>query len=159
MNILSFGSRLIQRTSPVGLIAGTVALALAIPPVRRGLRSVAVLAAGGILSASDEAKKLAAQSRESLQDIMSEAKGENCCPSCDFSTEADEVRSAPRKLAVAATMGVLAARDKAKTAIDHASNQFQSIVDEAKAGKQTDADQEKPIHDGLEAGPDELSPH
>jgi hypothetical protein len=162
MNILSFGSRFIHRMSPVGLVAGTVALALVVPPVRRGLRSIAVTAAGGVLSVTDEAKKLIGQSREGVQDIVSEAKSGDCCPSCDFSAEAETVRSAPRKLAVAATMGVLAARDKAKSVIDNASEQIESIVNEAKSGKNADQkyeDQEKPVADGLEPGPDEIHTH
>jgi hypothetical protein len=137
MNILRFGSHLLRRSSPFGIILGGAVLALAIPPVRQGFRTVAVAATRGILSITDEAKKITSTSRENMRDIISEAKdSENCCPSCSSFTEGlADLKTKPRRLAVATTMGVLSVSDKAKSLYKDASKQFKSIVDEAKITK------------------------
>lgn len=134
MNILRFGSHILRRSSPVGIVLGGVVLALAIPPVRQGFRTIAVAATRGILSITDEAKKITSTSRENMRDIISEAKDtESGCPSCSSFTE--DLKTKPRRLAVATTMGVLNVSDKAKSIYKDASKQFKSIVDEAKITK------------------------
>jgi hypothetical protein len=137
MNILRFGSNLLRRSSPLGIILGGAALALAIPPVRQGFRTVAVAATRGILSITDEAKRITLTSRENMKDIMSEAKDpESGCPSCsDFTESLADLKTKPRRLAVATTMGVLSVSDKAKSLYKDASKQVKSIVDEAKITK------------------------
>lgn len=139
MNILRFGSHLLRRSSPVGIILGGTALALTIPPIRQGLRSLAVAATRGVLSITDEAKKVTSASRESMEDIISEAKNpDTCCPSCsDFTESVADLKAGPRRLAVAATMGVLSVSDKAKSLYKDASQQVKDIVDEAKNSKES----------------------
>jgi hypothetical protein len=142
MNILRFGSNLLRRSSPFGIILGGAALVLAIPPVRQGFRTVAVAATRGILSITDEAKRITSTSRENMKDIISEAKDpESCCPTCsDFTESLADLKTKPRRLAVATTMGVLSVSDKAKALYKDASKQVKSIVDEAKITK-TSSDQ------------------
>jgi hypothetical protein len=137
MNILRFGTQLLRRSSPFGIILGGAVLALAIPPVRKGFRTVAVAATRGILSITDEAKKITSTSHENMRDIISEAKDpESCCPSCSSFTEGlADLKTKPRRLAVATTMGVLSVSDKAKSLYKDASKQVKSIVDEAKIAK------------------------
>ena len=137
MNILRFGSHILRRSSPFGIILGGTVLALAIPPVRQGFRTVAVAATRGILSITDEAKKITSASRENMKDMISEAKdSEMGCPSCsDFTESLADLKTKPRRLAVATTMGVLNVSDKAKSLYKDASKQVKSIVDEAKITK------------------------
>jgi len=134
MNILRFGSRLLSNASPVGIILGGTALAMAVPPLRQGLRSVAVVATRGVLSIADEAKRVTAVSRESMEDMINEAKDpDTCFPSCtDFKESVADLKTQPRRLAVAATMGALTVSDKAKSLYKDASEQIKNIVDEAK---------------------------
>lgn len=148
MNMLRFGTNIFERSSPVGLIVGGLAVALAIPPVRRGLRALAVTAAGGIITVGEEAKRLAVRTRTNLHDLAEEAQSKDDCPSCDdFSEALQEVRSAPRQLAVKATAGVLAVSDKAKSLLDEAAEQFRTIAEEAR--------QKRGLNDMSEAAPGE----
>lgn len=137
MNILRFGSNLLARSSPMAIILGGTALALTVPPIRQGLRTLAVAATRGVLSITDEAKRVTSVSRESMEDIMSEAQDpDTCCPSCSDLTESvADLRTTPRRLTVSATMGVLTVSDKAKSLYKDASQQFKNIVDEAKNTK------------------------
>jgi len=137
MNILRYGSHLLTESSPVGIIVGATALVLTVPPIRKGLRALAVVATRGVLSISDEAKRFTAESRENMEDILREAKdGETCCSSCsDFKESMVDLKTQPRRLAVAATMGVLTASDKAKTLYKDASKHMKGIVAEAKTTK------------------------
>lgn len=134
MNILRFGSHLLSRASPVGIILGGTALALTVPPLRRGLRTVAVVATRGVLSIADEAKRVTAVSRENMESIINEAKDpDTCCPSCaDFTESVTDLKTGPHRLAVAATMGALTVSDKAKSLYKDASQKMKNIVDEAK---------------------------
>lgn len=139
MNFMRFGANIIERSSPVGLLAGGLALALAIPPIRRSLRAIAITAVGGVLSISEEAKRITSQSRSNFQGIVAEAKSEDCCPSCDdFSDAIQEVRSVPRQMAVKATAGVLAVKEKAKSLLDDTSKELHNIVQEAKQEQKKD---------------------
>lgn len=166
MNVLRFGSQLL-RSSPVGIILGGTALALAVPPIRQGLRTVAVAAVGVILSITDEAKRVTSASRESMEDIISEAKDpDTCCPSCsDFTQSAADLRKQPRRLAVAATMGALTVSDKAKSLYKDASDQFKSLVDEAKTTKvssdppETDIQENESHHHSSESDDLEFPKH
>jgi len=135
MNILRYGSHLLAESTPIGLILGATALALTVPAIGKGLRTLAIVATRGVLSISDEAKKFTSDSRESMEDILSEAKnGEICCPSCsDFKESMADLKTKPRRLVVAATVGVLNVSDKAKTLYHDASKQMKDIVEEAKS--------------------------
>lgn len=67
-------SRMIERTSPTGLIIGGAILALSIPTVRRALRSTAVSVVAGALTLSERIQNMVASGREGLEDVMIEAK-------------------------------------------------------------------------------------
>lgn len=64
MHIFRWGTNFLEHTSPLGLIIGGTALALAIPAIRKGLRCAAVLTAKGIYSVVDEAKQAKAQAMD-----------------------------------------------------------------------------------------------
>lgn len=64
MNIIRWGSRLLENSTPFGLFVGVAAAAVALPVVRKGLRCGAVLATRGIYSIIDEAKKARTSLRE-----------------------------------------------------------------------------------------------
>jgi len=149
MNILRFGSHLLSRTSPVGIILGGTALALTVPPLRRGLRTVAVLATRGVLSISDEAKRVTKISRENMEDMINEAKdSDTCCPSCsDFTESVADLRTGPHRLAVAATMGALTVSDKAKSLYKDASQKMKNIVEEAKNNNDSSDSPETDLQD------------
>lgn len=162
MNILRYGARLIERTTPAGIIFTGAALALAFPPVRRSLRTVAVTAVGGVLTIADEAKNIVMQPQKTAKDIISEAQSDDCCPSCsDFTESVEDVRSAPRRMAVKAAAGVLAATDKAKSVVQNVSEQMQGIVDEAKRPrhKHHSSVNNSVIRDGLEVDEPDIPNH
>lgn len=150
MNIL----RMFTRTSPTGLILGGAALALTISPVRQGLRAASVLAIRGVLSISDEAKRFTNASRQSMQDIIEEVQADDCCPTCD--EFAEDLRSQPRRLAIAATAGVLAVSDKAKEIMSGASREIKNMIEDARSSNEEnmpiDPNDEHLLenHDGLE---------
>lgn len=152
MNILQWGSRVLTRTSPLGLAVGGAAIALSIPAIRKGLRRTTVIALGGIITATDEAKRLSIQSRQKLHALIDEAKntedGKNSCGEL-----AEKLRSQPRRLAVSATAGVLAVSDKAKGIANHATHEFKSIVSDAKSLRDQSSSSQEPsdvVDDGLE---------
>ncbi|MBP2652728.1 MAG: hypothetical protein H6Q73_297 [Firmicutes bacterium] len=66
MVMLRYGSRILERAAPFGLVVGGVTLALAIPGVRKGLRAVAVTGIAGILSGFEYVKNIGNEARESL---------------------------------------------------------------------------------------------
>ncbi|QJW48651.1 hypothetical protein HA075_25210 [bacterium BFN5] len=148
MNVLQWGSRVLTRTSPLGLAVGGAAIALSIPAVRKGLRRTTVIALSGIITATDEAKRLSIQYRQKLHALIDEAKntedGKNSCGEL-----AEKLRSQPRRLAVSATAGVLAVSDKAKGI----TNEFKSIVSDAKSLRDQSSSSQGPsdvVDDGLE---------
>jgi|GEM_PF-2273310 len=167
MNILNFGAQLLKRTSPVGIILGGAALAMTVPPIRQGLRTVAVAAVRGIVSITDEAKRVTSDSSEDMDDIIKEAKDpDTCCPSCSDLTESvADLKTRPRRLVVAAAMGVLSASDKAKSLYKNASQQVKDIVDEAKNTKvssdppETETQENASSHHHSESDDLELSKH
>lgn len=153
MNILQWGSRVLTRTSPLGLAVGGAAIALSIPAVRKGLRRTTVIALSGIITATDEAKRLSIQSRQKLHALVDEAKNaEGGKTSCGELTE--KLRSQPRRLAVSATAGVLAVSDKAKGIANNATHELKSIVADAKSlrDQSSSSSQEASdvVDDGLE---------
>lgn len=167
MNVFTFGSRLLRRTSPIGVILGSAALVLAFPPVRQGLRTAAVAATRGLFSITDEAKRITSSSRENMQSIIEEAQNEDtCCPSCsDFAENVAGIKKQPRRLAVAATMGVLSVSDKAKSLYQDASNQLRNIVEEAKVNQassddpETSAEKTVDYHNYIESDEPEPAKH
>ncbi|HWR41913.1 hypothetical protein [Sporomusa sp.] len=130
MNILRMGARIISKSSPILLIASGTALALTLPPVRRGLRTFAVKATKGALIVSDEVKNLTAKMRDKASDIVVEARetGECPCPAAAIKSLRSSAKVKGRRIAVATTAGVLSMQEKAKSVRD----EFKDIVDEAK---------------------------
>lgn len=55
--MLYWSSRILQRMSPLGWLAGGVVLALSFPAVRKRLRSAVVTATAGVMSATDPVKE------------------------------------------------------------------------------------------------------
>lgn len=70
---MRMGARVLERISPLGLIIGGASLALSIPPLRKGLRKVAVMAVGGVMMVADQVQSLMARGREEAKDIIAEA--------------------------------------------------------------------------------------
>jgi hypothetical protein len=134
MNFLRYGTRMLQGASPAGLLVGGTVMFLGFPVLRKGLRTLAVVVTRGVLSITDKAKEITAVSRESMEDIVREAKNADTnCPGCpDFTENMADLKAGSRRLAVAATVGVLNASDKAKSLYKDASEQVKNIVDEAK---------------------------
>lgn len=130
MNILHIGSRMISRSSPMLLAATGAVMVLAFPPVRRGLRSAAVLATKGALIVSDGVKEAAAKMRENAESIVQEARemeGSDC-PCTAVKSMGASVKNKSRKMAVSTTAGLLSVKDRAKSARE----ELKSIVNEAK---------------------------
>lgn len=146
MNILHVGTRILRSTSPLGLIAGGVAAALAIPVLRKGVRRASVVALSGVITIADEAKHLSAQSRRKLRDLMTEVQNSE-------HRDCHELHIQPRNLAVKATAGALAVSDKAKDLAHNASHELKSIITDARTLRsQNNVSEEKFRHvkDGLE---------
>lgn len=163
-NVLRMGSRMINGTSPVLLAATGAMLALTLPPVRRTIRSAAVLATKGVLIASDEIKEMTGRLRENAESIVQEARetGEIQCPSEAIHSMRTSAKAKGRKMAVAATASLLAMKERAKASQQN----LRSIVDEAKDLRSTRAEaadtpeesemEETPL--ALKADSDEESP-
>jgi hypothetical protein len=133
MNIMRLGSRFIESSSPVALIATGAAIAVAFPPVRKGLRSVAVLTTRGALALADSIRGLGYQIKESTANIVSEARDIDNTPQEAISETMDclkhTARKQGRRVAVATAAGALVLSDKAKSLRKN----FKDVVDEAKA--------------------------
>jgi len=139
MKIFPYTTKMLESASPAGLLLGGTVLFLGLPLFRKGLRYAAVLTARAIYSITDEAKKVTTASRESMEDILNEAKNPNIysTASSDFAQSVATLKTGSRRLAVAATMGALTVSDKAKSLYKDASVQVKNIVDEAKSGKES----------------------
>lgn len=56
MNFLRYTTRMLQTTSPIGLLVGGTALYLGLPLLRKGLRCAAVLTGRVLYSVTEEAR-------------------------------------------------------------------------------------------------------
>jgi len=135
MNIMSLGSRLYQ-ASPTGVIMAGAALTLALPPVRRGIRSTAIMAARGLYQASNSVSELGSKVKDGFVNIVVEAKHSDQQAVTDPRKERlhnlrEKSRFHRRRFAVATASGVLAVADKAKLL----RGELQSIIDEAKVSQ------------------------
>lgn len=115
-NIIRWGSRFLKHSSPTMLIATGAALALTLPPVRRGLRSALVLTTRGLLRLTDQVQYLGATMKEELEDVVAEAREGKTHPSelstC-FKKLGHSTRRHFRRMAVTAAGGALAVSDQA----------------------------------------------
>lgn len=160
MRFLQMGSRMLSRTSPLGLIAGGMVAVLAVPVVRKGLRRAAVVTLSGILSLTDEAKQHSATSRQKIQELIDEAKSTD--HKLAYKKLKDNLKEQPRRMAVAATAGVLAASDKAKGLAHNASHGLKNVVADARTLRNQNASGNTPakeINDGLEGEFADLPEH
>lgn len=137
MNVMRWGASMLQRTSPAGLILLGAGLALAMPPVRRGLRSTAVAAIRGAMTVSESIQETFSGLREGMDDIMTEARGGDGADDqpCTF---LEAARTHGRRAAVAVAGGAMAARDE-----------WKSIISEARYAREEDE------HEGIRALVDE----
>lgn len=162
MNILHMGSRMISRSSPILLAATGAVMVLAFPPVRRGLRSAAVLATKGVLMVSDGVKEAAGKVKKNATSILQEAREMQAddCPCTTVKTMGASVKNKSRKMAVSTTAGLLSMKDRAKSAREG----LESIIIEAKERRAASLEETNvepaelsavqeaaPLSDGLEA--------
>jgi hypothetical protein len=127
MNVLRWGVNIMENTSPIGLVLAGTVLAMASPPVRKGVRSAAVMATRGLLTAAGAVQTTIAAFRENMKDVVAEAQtpadfSSGTAP--DSCTLAKAAKSHGRRLAVTAAAGALAVRDG-----------LHGIVEEAKSGQ------------------------
>lgn len=80
MNILRWGANIVRNISPAGLILAGTMLVIASPPLRRGLRTAAVTAMRGVLTAAGTVQGTMSSCRERLEDIAAEAQNEQDSP-------------------------------------------------------------------------------
>jgi hypothetical protein len=150
-NLIRWGSRVFRQSSPVMLIATGAALAFALPPVRKGLRSAAILATRGVLKVTDQVQHAGAAVKEELEDIVAEAR-ENRQQSSEslnehFQRLKHNTRKQFRQIAVTATGGALALSDQAHSLRE----KMQGIVDEAKDERTQNKDEtQTEVRDGLD---------
>jgi len=58
MNFLRYTTRMLQNTSPIGLLVGGSVLYLGLPLLRKGLRCAAVVTGRALYSVTDEARNI-----------------------------------------------------------------------------------------------------
>lgn len=133
MQFLRMGSRILGRTSPWGFIAAGAAIALALPPVRKGLRCAAVATTRGVLGIMDQAIEFTSNIREQAEDIMAEARsGETCNMAKDWEEAFETTKTYPRDLAIGAATAGLAVSEHVGEHAKIVKEHVQGIVDEAK---------------------------
>ena len=148
MNIMRFGSRVIESSSPFALLATGAALAAAFPPVRRTLRSAAVLTTRGALSITDSVKQLGNQIKINTSGIIAEARearplAQGGAVSETLGCFKDSIKNQSRQLAVATTASALTLSDKAKSL----KNDFKEVIAEARSGMETNASEGNTVHE------------
>lgn len=72
--MLLWGARILQRMSPLAWIAGGVVVALSIPAVRTTLRSAAVTATAGVMSAADNIKGIGSHTSNEISNRIQDAQ-------------------------------------------------------------------------------------
>jgi hypothetical protein len=115
MNILRVGSRIISRSNPVLLVATGAAIALSLPPVRKGLWSAAIFATRSLIKAKEELQSLGSRLQEEAEKLVAEARY-NCDSSrsdCEMiDSMSDSARENGRELVETAVTDSLAVNDK-----------------------------------------------
>lgn len=130
--LMQIGSRFLQRMSPVGLLLAGTVLALSIPPVRKGIRSAAVMTTRSILMAAGAVQHTGSAIREEVMDIVAEAK-ETECPMCAT------LAKRQRRLAHATSQG-----------LQNVSAKTKELSDKLKRFADEDHLQAPAVRDGLE---------
>jgi hypothetical protein len=114
--ILRWGSHILERSTPAALIVGGAAVALTLPPVRRGLRATAVLATRGILMVADKISDVGASLQETAEDLIAEAREPVPGPVDSIRDRWASIRNRAKrnhhKLAVTAAGGYHAAKER-----------------------------------------------
>lgn len=146
MNVLRWGSHMLARTTPTGLILTGAAIALTMPIVRRGLRATALLATKGVLTITDQAKGAIAKIKENAEDFVAEARTEENATSERIAENWDKIRHRAkrhrRRLIAATATGVVAMSEKA----NELKHEFHEAVDEVKNKRSQDHEPEKSRH-------------
>ena len=134
MNILRIGARLLSRSSPALLLAGGAVLALTLTPVRQGLRLAAVQATKGALLVGEGVTSVTTKLKSEAAGIVAEARDSSQCD-CGRSLRSlgTCAKNKGRRMAVAATAGVLAMKEQAEALQD----ECKGIVAEAKERRET----------------------
>lgn len=137
MNVLRWGTNMIEGASPAGLIIAGAMLAVAFPPVRKTLRGAAVMATRGVLTAADTVKDSVAMMRGEVQDMVAEARGPLAGAAAATPTDGRRlirgVRRRGRRMAVTAAAGALAMREG-----------LQDIIAEARNSREASRQEESP---------------
>jgi methyl-accepting chemotaxis protein len=134
MQVLRIGSRLLERTSPLGLLAAGAVLAVSLPPVRKGLRCAAVVTTRGVLGALDYAQELAANVREQAEDLVAEARsGESCDVTEGWEEAFETAKNYPRDLVVSAASAGLAVSERVNEHAKAVKEHVSGVVEEAKS--------------------------
>jgi hypothetical protein len=71
MNFLHYSTKMLQNTSPLGLLIGGTALFVSLPLIRKGLRCAAVLTARTIYSVTSEARNIKDQILHAEEEVIS----------------------------------------------------------------------------------------
>lgn len=133
MNVLRWGSNMIENTTPAGFIIAGAVLAMASPPVRKGLRSAAVMATRGVLMAAGTVQSAMTSMRENVEDFIAEAKEPlDTAPTDAGQVRGGMIRSARRRgrrLAVGAAAGAFAVRNELRSIVEDARQHRNSLRD------------------------------
>lgn len=157
MNILRWGANMIENTTPTGLIIAGAVLAVASPPVRRGLRSAAVMATRGVLMAAGTVQGAMASMRGNMREVMDEARQPM---ESDFDEPVRErsgmlrsARKRGRRLAVGAAAGAVAVRDELRSIVEEARQRKHDMAEDYDviAAEEAEMSAHDTESDGLEA--------
>jgi hypothetical protein len=133
MDMFGWGARMagrMSRMSPAGLFLMGGAAVLAFPSVRHGLRSVAVIATRGVLSAADAMQSSVAAMRENMEDIVAEARA----AADEDGTLMAAARTHGRRMAVGTAAGMMAVGEGLRGIVEEARSSRQEAVHEDEPG-------------------------
>ncbi|MBE3587181.1 MAG: hypothetical protein IMW93_01235 [Thermoanaerobacteraceae bacterium] len=130
-------TRVLQRTSPLGLLVSGLVVGVAVSPaLRKGMRGLLVQATKMVLVASDQVKGIGNKISEGVNDLVAEAraKAEEEKPPLI----AEKVHAAT----VAAVGTGLAAADRVRQVADGFKERFTGLVEEARKQQATGGEEE-----------------
>lgn len=161
MNVLRWGANMIENASPAGLILAGTAVALTSPPIRKQLRSVAVMATRGVLMAADTLQSTAATLREGVEDIVAEARVPAEASTGDTVQDCNlmqAVKNHGRQLATTAVAGALAVREGLNSIVEEAKEERQAASQEEMNEMPSSLESQSDQADGLEAAEIDIGP-